>query len=136
MIYVDANYWIYWFDERLPEHRFVREAMRAAIREGIVMNVITVLEIAHYLRLLPEHEFRKRMDYLMRLSTLTLIPLDVDLLNTALGMLIKYARLGIGSRDSVILATMEKAGVNRILTHDKTFRKIEWLEVVDVIPQE
>lgn len=134
MIYVDANYWIYWFDARLPEHQFVRDAMRSAVREGIIMNVITVLEIAHYLRLLPEHEFRRRMDYIMRLSTLTLIPIDVDLLNKALKMLVKYARLGIGSRDSVILATMREMGVTRILTHDKTFRKIDWVEVVDVIP--
>ena len=133
MIYIDANYWIYWFDERLPEHKFVREVMRAAVREGALMNVITIMEIAHYLRFLPEQEFRRRMDYIMRLSTLTLVPL-VELMRESLELLIRYARLGIGSRDSVILATMRRTGVNRILTHDKAFRKIEWLEVVDVIP--
>jgi len=134
MIYVDANYWIYWFDERLPEHKYVIDAMRSAIEEGVVMNVIMMLEIAHYLRFLPKAEFEKRMRLIRGLTTLEIIPLDVALLDKALELLSEYARLGIGARDSVILATMRELGLTRILTHDRSFRRIGWIEVIDVIP--
>ena len=134
MIYVDANYWIYWFDERLPEHKYVVDVMRSAIEEGIVMNVITMLEIAYYLRFLPKAEFEERMRLIRGLMTLEIIPLDIALLDKALELLGEYAHLGIGARDSVILATMRELGLTRILTHDKSFRRIEWIEVIDVIP--
>lgn len=39
MIYVDTNYWIYWFDKRLPEHRDVLKTMRKATREGIIRTI-------------------------------------------------------------------------------------------------
>jgi len=134
MIYVDANYWIYWFDERLPEHKYVVDVMRSAIEEGIVMNVITMLEIAYYLRFLPKAEFEERMRLIRGLMTLEIIPLDIALLDKALELLGEYAHLSIGARDSVILATMRELGLTRILTHDKSFRRIEWIEVIDVIP--
>ncbi len=37
MIYVDADYWIYWFDQCLPEHRYVIKPVRTAVREGIIL---------------------------------------------------------------------------------------------------
>jgi len=57
MIYVDANYWIYWFDQRSPEHRHVMKTMRYAIHEGIAPNVVPLMEVARYLRLLPRESF-------------------------------------------------------------------------------
>jgi predicted nucleic acid-binding protein len=47
----------------------------------------------------------------------------------------KYAKIGIGGRDSVILATMKATNTKRIATHDEVFKKIENLEVIDPIPQ-
>jgi len=60
MIYVDANFWIYWFDQRLPEHKHVTKPMRDAIHEGIVLNVVTLMEVAHYFRHLTKEDFQKR----------------------------------------------------------------------------
>lgn len=60
--------------------------------------------------------------------------MDTELLKVALEQLIRYARVGIGGRDSVILATMQTVGVKRIATHDKVFKRIEDLEVIDKIP--
>jgi predicted nucleic acid-binding protein len=48
--------------------------------------------------------------------------------------LAKYARIGVGGRDSVIIATMKSAGIMRIATHDKVFTKVKGLEVIDPIP--
>lgn len=134
MIYVDANYWIYWFDQRLPEHKHVLKPMRTAIHEGIVLNVVTLMEVAHYFRHLPKENFRRKLHTIQNLATLTLINLDLDIAEIAFEQLIKYAKIGIGSRDSVILATMKTTGTKIIASHDEVFKKIEDLEVVDPIP--
>ncbi len=134
MIYVDANYWIYWFDQRLPEHKHVLKPMRTAIHEGIVLNVVTLMEVAHYFRHLPKENFRRKLHTIQNLATLTLINLDLDIAELAFEQLIKYAKIGIGSRDSVILSTMKATGTKIIASHDEVFKKIEDLEVVDPIP--
>jgi len=135
MIYVDANYWIYWFDQRLPEHKYVIETMRNAIHDGIILNVVTLMEVAHYFRHLPEKEFHKRLNAIKNLTTLTFVNLDLDLTELTFEQLVKYAKIGVGGRDSVILATMKTSGTKRIVTHDEVFKKIENLEVIDPIPQ-
>jgi len=134
LIYIDANFWIYWFDERLPEHKHVLKTMRGAVYEGVVLNVITLMEVAHYFRHLPSSEFRKKIDRIQNLATLTLVSLDEDLARMAFKYLVKYAEVGVGGRDSVILATMKKVGIKRVASHDKVFRRIDSLEVVDPIP--
>jgi len=135
MTYVDANYWIYWFDQRLPEHKYVIETMRNAIHDGIILNVVTLMEVAHYFRHLPEKEFHKRLNAIKNLTTLTFVNLDLDLTELTFEQLVKYAKIGVGGRDSVILATMKTSGTKRIVTHDEVFKKIENLEVIDPIPQ-
>jgi predicted nucleic acid-binding protein len=135
MIYVDANFWIYWFDQRLSEHKHVLETMREAIREGIILNVITLVEVAHYLRNLSVQEFRDKLDKIQSLTTLKLINLDIELAKQAFKQLMKYSKAGIGARDGVILATMEATATKRIATHDKGFTKIKGLEVIDPIPK-
>lgn len=135
MIYVDANFWIYWFDRRLSEHKHVLKPMRSAIHGGILLNVVTLIEVAHYLRHLPEEEFRGKIDAILNLETLTLINLDVDLTRLAFEELISHAKTGIGGRDSVILATMKATGTKRIASHDEVFKRIEGLEVIDPTPK-
>ena len=75
-IYVDSNYWIYWMDKRHLEHSYVTRTMRAAIREGILLNLTSLLEVAHYFRNLGEAELVARMDKLRNLTTLSLTDLD------------------------------------------------------------
>jgi len=135
MIYVDANYWIYWFDQRLPEHKYVLELMRKAIHEGIILNTVSLIEVAHYFRWLPKEDFKRRLNTIQNLATLTLISLDQNLTKLALEQLIKYAKIGIGGRDSVIIATMRTTGTKRIATHDEVFKKIKDLEVINTIPK-
>ena len=135
MIYVDSNYWIYWLDSRLPEHGHVMKTMRSAIREGIAMNYVTLLEVAHYLRSLPKQEFAELTGAILNLSTLTLFSLDGRVADHALGMVPEYAGDGLGGRDCAILATMKLFGVRKIATHDRAFAAIEGIEVVDAIPR-
>jgi len=135
MIYVDANFWIYWFDQRLPEHKYVLKSMRSAVQEGIILNIITLIEVAHYLRHLPKEEFEEKIDAIINLETLTFVSLDVNLARLAFEQLTNYAKIGIGGRDSVILATMKVSGTKRILSHDEVFKRIEGLEAIDPIPK-
>lgn len=135
MIYVDSNYWIYWLDSRLPEHDHVMKTMKSAIREGIAMNYVTLLEVAHYLRLLPKEEFVELTGAILNLSTLTLFDLDSRVADLALGMVPEHAGEGLGSRDCAILATMRLSGVRKIATHDRAFSALEGIEVVDSIPR-
>jgi len=135
LIYVDANFWIYWFDERLPEHIYVTKPMRKAVSEGIVLNISTLMEIAHYFRHLPPKEFQVKMDMLQALSTVTLVDLNMNLAKLAFEHLKRYAQIGVGARDSVILATMDIMGIKRIATHDEVFKRIKALEVIDSIPK-
>jgi hypothetical protein len=134
LIYVDSNYWIYWLDSRLPEHRHVIAAMRRALAGGVLMNYVTLVEIAHYLRLLPEDEFSSRLSTVQNLSTLTLADLDHETTRVALEALPRYSSRGLGGRDSVILATMKARGVRDILTHDRAFESVEGIRVIDTIP--
>lgn len=134
MIYVDTNYWIYWLDERLPEHEFVVKSMRSCIGEGIVINYVTLMEICHYLRHLNQDEFRNAVDMIKHLSTLKLVDLDGAIADLAMELLIKHGSGGIGGRDSVVLATMKSNNVKRILTHDRAFKRIKGIKVIDTIP--
>ena len=108
--------------------------MRTAIHEGIVLNVVTLMEVAHYFRHLPKENFRRKLHTIQNLATLTLINLNLDIAELAFEQLIKYAKIGIGSRDSVILQTKKATGTKIIASHDEVFKKIEDLEVVDPIP--
>jgi len=134
-VYVDSNYWIYWMDRRHPEHEFVARAMRRAVKDGIILNVATLIEVAHYFRGLEQHEFSSRVDEMRNLSTLTLVDLDLATADIAVRLLARYAKAGLGGRDAVILATMQLQGVERILTHDRDFRKVKGIAVIDAIPQ-
>jgi len=134
-VYVDSNYWIYWMDRRHPEHRFVTQTMRAAVKEGIILNVASFIEVAHYFRTLGEPEFSSRMDEVRNLRTLTLVELDLTTADQALRFLAQYEKVGIGGRDAVILATMKLHGVKRILTHDRDLRKVKEIRVADSIPE-
>lgn len=131
---MDSNYWVYWMDSRHPEHRHVSKAMRAAIREGILLNLTSLLEVAHYFRNLGEAELSSTMDKLRNLTTLNLAELDTATADEALRILGRYSDMGIGSRDAVVLATMQLHGVKRILTHDRDFSKVKGIRVIDSIP--
>lgn len=48
-------------------------------------------------------------------------------------MLERQSQLGVGGRDATILALMKRAGVKRIMTHDESLKKVDWLEAIDPV---
>ncbi len=133
LVYIDANYWIYWFDERLPEHPYVNESMQSAIREGVVLSPVTLMEVAHYFRNLPASVLEEKMKMITNLSTLTLIDFTYHILQSSISFLSEYSVSGLGVRDCVILATMKAAGSKILLTHDKAFSKVSGIKIIDRI---
>jgi len=134
LIYVDSNYWIYWFDSRFPEHEAASKVVEEGVKEGILQSPVTLMEVAHYFRMLPKAQYDELMDALLTLSTLRVRDFDFELARLSVELLGRYAKLGIGGRDAAIVATMMAEGVNKIATHDKAFRAIPDLTVIDPIP--
>ena len=45
--------------------------------------------------------------------------------------LAKYSQTGIGGRDATILASMEELEIKKLMTHDRAFKRIDFIEVID-----
>ncbi|WP_449463676.1 type II toxin-antitoxin system VapC family toxin [Tardisphaera miroshnichenkoae] len=133
---MDSNYWIYWFDSRFPEHEAASKVVEEAVKEGILQSPVTLMEVAHYFRRLPKAQYDDLMGGLLSLSSLKVREFDFALARLSVELLGRYARLGMSGRDAAIIATMKAEGVNKIATHDKAFKAVPELTVIDPIPDE
>jgi hypothetical protein len=139
MIFVDANMWCYYFDQRLPEHEHVREPMREIIRsEEIACNTIVVMEVAHYLvRHFTANAARKKIDYFVNLRSMKIAGFNRQMMTEALENLIEHAYTdGLGGRDATVVATLKSLNIKKIISHDDIFKRLAGkltLEVIDPI---
>ena len=115
------------------EHGRVTRTMSSAIREGVAISYITLFEVAHHLRMLPKDRFLELTDSMRNLATLSSYDVDDRIVDLALKMLPDYAPRGLGGRDCMILATMKVHDIKRIATHDRAFRNVPDIEVIDPI---
>ena len=123
MIFIDTNIWCYYIDARLPEHLSVVEHVRKALREeSIATNTVVAMELAHYLsRSLDGARVRETIHAFLNLRSLTIIDLDRHLLEEAVDYLARYAgSRGLGGRDSTIIASIVRLGVDTLFTHDRS----------------
>ncbi|MCL5783440.1 MAG: PIN domain-containing protein [Candidatus Thermoplasmatota archaeon] len=130
---MDANYWIYWFDERLPEYDSVDNAMQRAIRNGVVVSTVTLMEVAHYFRMIQPEILSEKMMMTTDLSTLSLIDFTSPIMQSSISLLSIYGQMGLSSRNCVILATMKSAGSGILLTHDHSFKNVKDIKIIDEI---
>jgi predicted nucleic acid-binding protein len=56
-------------------------------------------------------------------------------LNPVFTELCKYTHTGIGGRDATILSFLNSNRITKICTHDKSFKKIQNLDIFDPIPE-
>ncbi len=132
MICIDSNIWIYYLSSTAPEHKTVAESVRKALlKEDILMNPVIILEVAHYFRKLPKERLLKIVNHMTGLQKSVFIELDIPLIEDSTTILAKYAKIGLGARDATIVASMKRAGLNRIMTHDAVFKEIKTIETVD-----
>ncbi len=134
---MDSNIWCYYFDQRLPEHASVRDAIREIVKsEQIACNTVIVMEVAHYLiRHFSEKIARKKIETFVNLSNLDIADFNRHTLNEAVEGLLTYAYPeGLGGRDATVIATMKLQNITKIVTHDDIFRRLAnrlELEVID-----
>ena len=127
MIFVDSNIWCYYFDQRVPEHKHVREPMREIIKsEEITCNTIIVMEVAHYIvRHFNEKSARKKIGYFINLRNMQISDFNRQMLQESLESLMEYSYAdGLGGRDATIIATLKSQNIRRIITHDAVFKRL------------
>lgn len=134
ILIIDTNIWAYYFDQDSTEHESVVEPVERALKaEQIGANTVIVMELAHFLikNLGPVDGGEKLGLFL----SFPLVISDFDYRSSldAIEMLKRHSHLGVGGRDSTLLALMNRTGVKRIMTHDDALKKIQWLEVVDPV---
>ena len=140
MIFIDTNIWCYFFDARLPEHEHVRGTMREVLmKETVVVNTVIVMEVAHYLtRNLSEAEAKRKAGVFVNLRNMKILDFDRTLMGVAVDYLTTYARSdGLGGRDSTVIASLSKFGIESLLTHDRAlgaFAEKLGFESIDPIP--
>lgn len=132
MLFIDSNIWCYYFDESSKEHMAVSTYLDSILdKKQIVMNNLVVMEISHYLiknlgSVKGKEKAREMLEFPFIIQDF-----DYYLLLNSIELLSHYTHTGIGGRDATILATMKKLGIKQLLTHDKAFKKIDFIEVID-----
>jgi len=134
MIIIDTNIWAYYFDRDSPEHESVVPYVERALKsEQIAVNTVIVMELAHFLvKNLGPVDGGEKLGLFLRFP-LAISDFDYRATLDSVEMLKRHSHLGIGGRDSTVLALMSRAGVKRIMTHDEALKKVEWLEAVDPV---
>lgn len=130
---LDSNIWIYYFDASLPEHSAVVKAVDHAVRTGVVLSTIVLIEVAHYLFAQSPKTAGAAMRRLRTLSTARIHDFALSTYDRAVELLQRYGALGIGGRDAALLATMQEAGIDELLSHDAAFRRIPFIHVTDPV---
>lgn len=133
MIFVDSNIWCYYFDKSSKEHKAVARILERSLqREKIVINTIVIMEVAHFLIKNLHSESKKKINLFLGFP-MRIIDFNFDQLRLSLNLLVEHSQLGIGGRDATLLAAMKKINARKILTHDKAFRKVRGIKVIDPI---
>lgn len=137
MLIIDSNMWAYYFDKEAPEHPLVADRIDETLgSEKIVMNTVIIMEVAHFLvRNLGSIVGKGKMEVFFSFP-FTIIDLDYNLTLEAIDTLATYHHIGIDGRDATILATMKRLDFNRIMTHDESFKRVDWTEIIDPIAGE
>lgn len=133
MLAIDSNIWAYALDSTVREHRAAARAVERALKGDVLVNTVIQLEVNHYLvKRLGAVAGQQAADLFLSMP-LIVDSVDGALVRAALRLLARYTQVGIDGRDASLLASMQRLGAREIITHDATFRRVEWVKVVDPI---
>lgn len=132
LIFIDSNIWCYYFDRSAIEHDIVSERLERAFHEGVAINTVVEIEVAHYLIKNMGSQGKKKMEVFLSFP-IRIISFDQCLAKRSIELLAEYSQTGIGGRDASILAAMEVLDTRRLMTHDQAFKRIEAIDVIDPI---
>ena len=132
LIFVDSNIWCYYFDRSAQEHDAVSERLEQFLEDGVAINTVVAMEVAHYLIKSLGSEGKKKMDIFLSYP-MEMMDFDQYLARKSVEYLAKYSQTGIGGRDATILASMEELGTRKLMTHGRAFMRLDFIEVVDPV---
>jgi len=132
LIFVDSNIWCYYFDLSAVEHDVVSERLEEALESGVAINTVVAMEVAHYLIKNLGSEGKKKMDVFLSYP-MKIVDFDQYIARKSIEYLARLSQTGIGGRDATILASMEVLGIEKLMTHDRAFKRIDFIDVVDPI---
>lgn len=145
LITVDSQIWIYFFNPKAPEHANVFSWMRgdkkkrgALFNDDVLLSSIIPVEVAHHLFKIPlqdktitnETIENALLDWLSW-EKCHLDDIDSYLVLETVKVLTTGTSNGIGGRDALIIATMNRRGVQTIVTHDKNFLSLQDYKRID-----
>jgi predicted nucleic acid-binding protein len=133
MLMIDSNIWAYYFDADAPEHKAVVPEVERGLKEGVLINTVISMEVAHFLiKNLGPVLGKEKLDIFMRFP-FDIDELDADLVKIAIDELCTHSHLGIGGRDATLLASMRRRRIDRIMTHDKALKLVPGVKAIDPI---
>lgn len=135
MVFIDSNIWCYYFDQSAEEHKQVSEKVDELIdsEKDLYINAVVLIEVGHFLvKNLGGIKGKKKLNQMLEFS-FKISELNYPTTLNSLDILAEEHQTGIGGRDSTILASMEEKGVEKLVTHDQAFKKIDGIEVIDPV---
>lgn len=132
LIFVDSNIWCYYFDRSAQEHIIVSEKLEQVLEGSVAINTVVEMEVAHYLIKNLGSEGKRKMDVFLSFP-MEVVDFDQYQAKRSIELLARHSQTGIGGRDATILASMEKLEIKKLMTHDRAFKRIDFIEIVDPI---
>lgn len=132
MILLDSNVWIFFLDDRVPEHDAVKKRVPGLVsRDRILLPSHVALEVVHYImrRGTGKREETAR-DFLA--SDCETHPLDAATVGQAASLLRQHFVAGIGGRDAAVLA-VARAREARLATADRALARVARTMGLDVV---
>jgi predicted nucleic acid-binding protein len=132
LIFVDSNIWCYYFDRSAQEHNAVSKSLEQVLDDGVAINTVVAMEVAHYLIKSLGPEGKRKMDVFLSYP-MEIVDFDQYLARNSVEYLAKYSQTGIRGRDATILASMQELGTRKLMTHDRAFKRLDFIDVVDPV---
>ncbi len=114
------------------EHNIVSDKLEKALEERVAINAVIEMEVAHYLIKNLWLEGKRKMDTFLSYQ-MVVVNFDQYLARKSIEYLARYSQTGIGGRDATILASMEELEINTLMTHDRSFKRLDFIEVIDPV---
>ena len=132
IIFIDTAPFIYFFKQH-PDYFPALETLFAHLYETgaqAITSIITYIELTtHPARQGKNQLVRKYRDYLSNSENISLFPLDMDIADHVVEMRSKYH---FETPDAIQLGTAVACGADYIITNDKSWQRLEVIEVVRV----
>ena len=146
MITIDSQIWIYYWDINSKAYKNVNNWLNGSKKDGIlfkeeiILSVIIPIELGHYLfklanigNGLDKDTVEDLILSLISSENVQLIDIDAILFVDVIQKMKEYSSMGIGGRDTLILATMDELKVNTIATHDKNILTLKKYRRIDPV---